>query len=46
MSQIEPHADLRQLATLHRQMFIAWTGAGFTEAQAIDLLRAMIRGNK
>lgn len=45
MTPIEPHADMRQLAIVHKQMFIAWTDAGFTEPQAMSLLRAMIRGN-
>lgn len=39
---IEPHADMRTLATAHRQMYLAWTEAGFTEEQALRLLRAWV----
>lgn len=39
---IEPPADLRTGALIHRQMFIAYTDAGFTEAQAMDFIKTMI----
>lgn len=35
---VEPHADLRQLARLHRQIFVAYVEAGFTEQQAMQLM--------
>ena len=44
MSPIEPHADMRQLAATHMQLFTAWMEVGFTEKQAMAMLRAAING--
>jgi len=35
---VEPSSDLRQWANFHRQMFVALTGEGFTEDQALTLV--------
>ena len=35
--QIEPPADIRQAATITRQVFVGYTGAGFTDDQALEL---------
>jgi len=34
----EPSADLRQLASIYHQMFIALTQEGFTEQQALLII--------
>jgi len=39
---IEPSADMRQMALFHRQMFLAYTGAGFSDQQALMILGTMI----
>ena len=41
---IEPSGDLRALAAMHRQMYEAWTQAGFTEDQAMSMMNTMIAG--
>ena len=42
MPRMEPHADLRQMATVTRQTFIAYKDAGFNDEQALRLVIAMI----
>ncbi len=39
---IEPPANFRQGAIMNRQMFLAYTEAGFTEEQAMRILLTMI----
>lgn len=39
---VEPHAGFRMLAQLHRQMFLAYTEAGFDPDQALELVIATI----
>jgi len=45
----EPTADLRQMASLLRQTFIALVNEGFTEAQALkivgEIIGSTMRGN-
>lgn len=38
MPPVEPSADLRQMASLLRQMFIALTNEGFDERQALTII--------
>lgn len=38
MNPIEPHADIRQLAAVYRQMYVAFTEVGFTPAEALALI--------
>lgn len=40
---IEPHADIRMMATQSYQFIVAYTEAGFTEEQAFQLVRDMLR---
>lgn len=40
--KIEPHADLRKGATMTREAFIAFVDAGFTEDQALELVKVML----
>ena len=42
---MEPSADLRQAANGVRQMFIALTMEGFTEAQALVIVGQVIAAN-
>jgi hypothetical protein len=44
MNRIEPPADLRNAAIAQYQMYIAYIDAGFTEKQALSLIRAIIKG--
>ena len=39
---VEPPADLRQSAVAMHQMFIAYVDAGFTETQALELVKQFI----
>lgn len=39
---IEPAAGYRTAAQLHRQVFNAYTEAGFTQDQALELLKCVI----
>lgn len=41
----EPSADVRALATNMRQMFVAFTQAGFTERQALTILTDVIKAS-
>jgi hypothetical protein len=45
----EPSADLRELASMLRQTYIALTNEGFTESQALTIIGEIIgstmRGN-
>lgn len=47
---IEPNADMREAAHAIRQVFIAYTQAGFSEVQAMQLVLEVLRqgssGNK
>ena len=43
--KIEPPADMRELATTHRQMFVAYVDAGFSDVQAVRLVCAWIRSS-
>lgn len=36
---VEPHADMRQAATIAYQMYTAYCDAGFTPTQALDLVK-------
>lgn len=38
----EPSADLRQLASLYYQMFVALVAEGFTEPQALKVIGSVI----
>lgn len=38
----DPVTALTEVAVQQHEMFIAWAAAGFTEAQALDLLKAFI----
>ena len=40
--KIEPSSDLRQAATVARQLFIAMVDAGFTETQAMQAVIAVL----
>jgi hypothetical protein len=42
---IEPSANLRELAQMCRETFIALTGVGFTDAQALVIIGHMLRAN-
>jgi len=42
---VEPSADLRQMASALRQMFIALTSEGFTEQQALAIIGQVIAAN-
>lgn len=42
----EPSADTRSAAHEIRQMFLAFTQAGFTEDQALDLVIALLPPRK
>lgn len=39
---IEPHADMREAATVIRQLFVAFIDAGFDEHQAMTLVLAQM----
>ena len=41
----EPSADLRQLASLWWQLFVALQNEGFTEAQALTIVGQVISAN-
>jgi len=41
-SPIEPSADLRQMASATRQIYIALTNEGFTEQQALIIVGQII----
>lgn len=41
--KVEPPADLRQMADAQFQMYQAWMDAGFSDNQALVLLRAVVR---
>lgn len=41
--QIEPHSDIRENAATMFQLFVAYVQAGFTEEQAMTLLREIVR---
>lgn len=42
---IEPAADLRQLASMLRQTFLALTQEGFTEQQALIIIGQILAAN-
>lgn len=42
---VEPAADLRQLASALRQMYVALTMEGFTEQQALVIIGQCISAN-
>jgi hypothetical protein len=39
---VEPSADLRQIALQIRGLYLAYRESGFTEEQAMDLVKAQI----
>jgi hypothetical protein len=41
----EPSADLRRMASLLHQTYIALVAEGFTEAQALQVIAAMLAAN-
>ncbi|MGW1001761.1 hypothetical protein [Streptomyces sp. NPDC002520] len=41
----EPITQLAAAAAEHHEVFQAWIGAGFTEHQALELLKALITAN-
>lgn len=41
----EPMTELAALAAQHHEAFTAWISAGFTEHQALELLKAIITAN-
>jgi len=43
--QREPSADLRHLASVLRQTYIALTNEGFSEAQALSIIAGMLAKN-
>lgn len=45
MFEIEPSGDMREMAANMRQYFVALCGAGFTEEQAMELTREMVRSS-
>lgn len=44
--QREPRAELRTAAAQMHELFVALTGEGFTEPQALAVLGAMLATNK
>lgn len=42
----EPRAELRSAAAHMRELYLALTGEGFTEHQALRILGAMIAGQR
>lgn len=42
MMMIEPSADLRTLASSFFQLYMAYQQAGFTEPQAMELLKTQV----
>lgn len=42
---MEPSADLRQMANMLRQMYIALTAEGFSEQQALIVIGQIIAAN-
>ncbi|MCD2263262.1 hypothetical protein K3888_11190 [Dietzia aurantiaca] len=44
--RMEPHADLRNAANVTRQMFIAFTDAGFDDKQALALVIAQMNQHR
>ena len=43
--KVEPPADMREMALIHFQMFRAYVDAGFSEAQALNLIRQRVTLN-
>jgi hypothetical protein len=41
----EPSADIRQAASAMWQMYVALTGEGFSESQALTIVGYALRGN-
>ncbi|MFJ2004766.1 hypothetical protein [Streptomyces chartreusis] len=41
----EPITQLAALAAEHHELYQAWIGAGFTEPQAMELLKEIITAN-
>lgn len=41
----EPSSDLRQLASMLHQTFVALRAEGFTEDQALQIIAAMLAAN-
>ena len=37
--KIEPHADLRKYAAMCHEIYVAYKDQGFTDAQALELLK-------
>lgn len=44
--KIEPPADMRQVATMLRQMYVALVDAGFSEVQAIAIIARSVAGRR
>lgn len=40
--QVEPSADLRDFAQQVRQVYLSFTGAGFTPVEALELTKTVI----
>jgi hypothetical protein len=40
---IEPHGDIRQGAATFYQFFVAYVQAGFTEDQALELVKTILQ---
>lgn len=45
MTPVEPSADLRQFASMMRQMYVALLAEGFSEAEALAIIGHTIRGS-
>lgn len=45
MTTTEPSADLRQMASIMWQTFVAMTAEGFTEGQALVIIGQIIAAN-
>lgn len=43
---VEPSADLRQFASMMRQMYIALTMEGFTEHEALVVIGQILAANR
>ncbi|MFI5973566.1 hypothetical protein [Streptomyces sp. NPDC051452] len=41
-----PVTELAAQAALHHEVFLAWIEAGFTEKQALELLKALITASR
>jgi hypothetical protein len=43
---VEPAADMRQMASMLHQMFVALTSEGFTEQQALVVIGQMLNASQ